>query len=48
MKSNKYGDRIPLDPSVRQNTYVCFLGKNQLTSITSALLKLILIGILTI
>ena len=27
MKSNKYGDRIPLDPSVRQNTYFCFLGK---------------------
>ena len=41
MKSNKYGDRIPLDPSVRQNTYFCFLSKNQLTSITSTLLELI-------
>ena len=40
MKSNKYGDRIPLDISVRQNTYFCFLGKNQLTSITSTLLEL--------
>ena len=28
MKSNKYGDRIPLDPSIRHNTHFCFLGKN--------------------
>ena len=27
MKSNKYGDRIPLDPSIRHNTHFCFLGK---------------------
>lgn len=40
MKSNKYGDRIPLDSSVRQHTYFCLLGKNQLTGITSPLLEL--------
>lgn len=28
MKSNKYGDRIPLDSSIRHNTHFCFLGKN--------------------
>ena len=47
MKSNKYGDRIPLDPSIRHNTHFCFLGKNQLTSIVSFLpLNANLFGIL--
>ena len=27
MKSNKYGDRIPLDPSIRHNTHFCFWAK---------------------
>ena len=40
MKSNKYGDRIPLDISVRQNTYFCLFGKNQFTRIASAFLEL--------
>ena len=47
MKSNKYGDRIPLDPPIRHNTHFCFLGKNQLTSIVSFLpLNANLFGIL--